>query len=616
MYRATGDCIEDLERTGQLVRIRYEVDGYLEAAAIHLELQKGRGPAVYFEKIKGSRFPAVSNLFGTQERCEFIFRKTLARTSKAIAIKADPMGCAKNFWKFWDAPWMGWTSLPKKVSPTTSPVMQHECSIEDLPKITCWPEDGGPFITLPQVLSYAPGARHPLKTNLGMYRIQLSGNDYVANREIGLHYQIHRGMGVHHAVAAERNENLKVAVLVGGPPAHTVAAVMPLPEGLSELVFAGMLSGSRFRYCEFEDWFVASEADFCILGDVAPSETKMEGPFGDHLGYYSLKHPFPVLKVQKVFHRSDAVWPFTVVGRPPQEDSQFGHLIHRLTKPMVPVSLPGVRAMHAVDEAGVHPLLLAVGSERYTPYQVGKHEKPAELMTQAYAILGFNQASLAKYLMIINGLDVPQLSVSDTQKYFEALLQRVDWFTDLHFQTNVTMDTLDYSGTRINEGSKVIIAARGDERRKLADQIAGNELVRLSLNDSSAKLAVVAPGILALQINSFVSYEDATAEFDFLNEADEGLVDQWPFIVICDDADFVAQSFANFLWVTFTRSQPSHDIYGVKSFTQFKHWGCRGSLVIDARIKPHHAKSLEMPPSVKARAEAAVRALGLVNIKS
>ena len=161
-------------------------------------------------------------------------------------------------------------------------------------------------------------------------------------------------------------ESLKVSVFVGGPPAHTFSAVMPLPEGMSELSFAGVLGKRRFRYAKKDGYTISTDADFVICGEIHGNETKPEGPFGDHLGYYSLTHDFPVMKVKKVYSKENAIWPFTVVGRPPQEDSQFGALIHEITGSAIEKEIPGLKDVNAVDASGVHPLLLAVGSERYT----------------------------------------------------------------------------------------------------------------------------------------------------------------------------------------------------------------------------------------------------------
>jgi 4-hydroxy-3-polyprenylbenzoate decarboxylase len=504
----------------------------------------------------------------------------------------------KYFWRYLHAPFTGLLSLPASVS--RAAVMECETTIDQLPWIKSWPNDGGPFITLPQVYSEDPDRPGVMGSNIGMYRVQLAGNEYVTNSEVGVHYQIHRGIGVHHAAAVRRNEPLKVAIFVGGPPAHTFAAVMPLPEGLPEVVFAGMLAGRRFRYAKWNGWTVSADADFCILGTIDPTRTKPEGPFGDHLGYYSLTHEFPVLKVEKVMHRKNAVWPFTVVGRPPQEDTSFGAMIHEMTKPMVPVSLPGVKAMHAVDVAGVHPLLLAIGSERYVPY--AKERVPQEILTQANAILGFNQASLAKYLLIADRQDDESLTCHDEARFFKHMLQRVHWCRDLHFYTKTTIDTLDYSGESLNLGSKVVIAASGPVVRELADRLPGDFQVPQVEGLKAHSPRFVAPGILAISAAAFRDYESAANDVTaFCNSLK--LPDAIPLVVLVDDAEFCSESFANWLWVTFTRSNPSHDIYGVGSFIEFKHWGCHGALVIDARIKPHHAPPLIEDDAVTRRVE-------------
>ncbi|MCA9114113.1 MAG: UbiD family decarboxylase, partial [Planctomycetaceae bacterium] len=467
-YRSLGDCVRDLERTGQLVRISAEIDPHLEAAEIQRRVYAAGGPAVFFERVKNSRFPMVSNLFGTMDRTRYIFRDALAGVRGLVEIKADPEAAMRRPWRQLGTARTALHMLPKRVS--RGPVLAGETTISQLPQLVCWPDDGGAFVTLPQVYTEHPARPGLMESNLGMYRVQLSGNDYLPDREIGLHYQIHRSIGVHHAAALERGEPLRVSVFVGGPPAMAVAAVMPLPEGLSELTFAGALNRRRVRMIRRKDGTaIAAEADFCITGIVRPGHEKPEGPFGDHLGYYSLQHDFPVLEVEHVYHRKDAIWPFTVVGRPPQEDTSFGELIHDLTGPAIPAVVPGVHEVHAVDAAGVHPLLLAIGSERYVPW--AKERTPQELLTCANAILGQGQLSLAKYLIIAAREDDPGLSASNIPRFLQHVLERVDWQRDLHFQTRTTIDTLDYTGAGLNQGSKLMIAAAGPPRRHLPETV-------------------------------------------------------------------------------------------------------------------------------------------------
>ena len=602
-------AVDDLERVGELIRIREEVSPDLEIAEIQRRAYEQGAPALYFERVRGTEFPCVANLFGTKDRAKFIFRHTLELVRQAVRIKADPADFVRGLPKglmrhpgvYMRLPFAGLTSLPRRVAASRAPVMQGQTTLSKLPAVKSWPMDGGPYITLPQVLSQDPDRAGPMAANVGMYRVQLAGNRFVTDQEVGLHYQIHRGIGVHHTKAHAKGEPLRVSIIVGGHPAHTVAAVMPLPEGLSELIFAGMLAGRRYRYAMHNGHLISAEADFCIVGTIT-GETKPEGPFGDHLGYYSLTHDFPVMKVEAVYHRRDAIWPFTVVGRPPQEDTTFGELIHEITGPMVPVSLPGVKALHAVDAAGVHPLLLAVGSERYTPYRSTNDTGPQELLTQANAILGFNQCSLAKYLFIIDGNDSEAPPIDDIEAFFIYMLRRIDLTRDLHFQTRTTMDTLDYSGDGLNQGSKLVIAATGAPRRELAREVP----VGLSVPDGFSGVLLVIPGVLAVSGPKFVNVNDGSCNklTAHLEALPKDILKDIALIVLCDDSEFSARTLNNFLWVTFTRSNPSHDCHGVGSFTKFKHWGSLGPLVIDARIKPHHAPPLIEDPEVSRRVDA------------
>jgi 4-hydroxy-3-polyprenylbenzoate decarboxylase len=369
---------------------------------------------------------------------------------------------------------------------------------------------------------------------------------------------------------------------------------MPLPEGMSELTFAGLLGGRRFRYVNKDGYGISLDADFVITGEVIPGLNKPEGPFGDHLGYYSLMHPFPVLKVHKVYAKEKAIWPFTVVGRPPQEDTGFGNFIHEITGEAIADEIPGLKEVHAVDAAGVHPLLLAKGSERYTPY--APSARPAEILTIANHILGTGQLSLAKFLFITAGDDAP--SVRDIPAYFNYLLSRIDFSRDLHFHTQTTIDTLDYSGAGLNAGSKIVLAAYGDPMRTLTNEVPA---VFNSLKDFYDPKLIL-PGIIALRTPSFRNCEEAAHQADLLNQQlKEASLDSVAFIILCDDSSFLSAHLNNFLWTAFTRCNPSHDIYGVNSFQSFKHWGCRGPLIMDARSKPHHAPVLEKDPEVEKR---------------
>lgn len=598
-YRNLGECVRDLERRGDLVRIDRELDPDLEIGVVQRRVYRAAGPALLFTRVKGCAFPLLGNLFGTRERLRFLFRDALEAVERFAELKRDPLSLFRSPSDILRLPCHALHLVPRLVA--GGPVMAGRTSVSCLPMLKSWPGDGGAFITLPQVYSESPerpGWRH---SNLGMYRVQLSGGAYEPDSEVGIHYQIHRGIAAHHAEAMRRGEALRVNVFVGGPPALTVAAVMPLPEGMPEIAFAGLLGGRRIRMVNRPGMLpIPAEADFCITGVIEPGRTLPEGPFGDHIGYYSLSHDFPVIRVENVFHRHGAIWPFTTVGRPPQEDSVLGDFIHELTAPLIPAVIPGVRSVHAVDAAGVHALLLAVGSERYVPYETVR--RPRELLTLANAILGRGQLSLAKYLFIAAGEDAPSLDARDVPSLFRHVLERADWRRDLHFQTCTTTDTLDYTGPGLNQGSKVVIPVAGQPVRELPASVP--PCLRFPQGFGDPRVCL--PGILAVKGPECSGFRecaaaDMAAFCSFYDERD--VIAAFPLIVIVDDSEFTARTLENFIWVSFTRSNPATDLYGIGAFFRDKHWGCRGPLVMDARIKPHHAPPLADDPDIERRVD-------------
>jgi len=599
-YRSTRDVVADLRQHGKLIEVDLPLSPFLEIPEIQRRVYARKGPAVLFKNPTNSSFPMVSNLFGSLDQARFLFRHTFDRVRRAIELKIDPSAFFRNPLRYVSAPSTAWTMLPKHVS--SGSVLAHSCQIDDLPHLISWPNDGGPFVTLPQVLSCPPqtSTNQPPNLshcNLGMYRIQLSGNEYITNQQIGLHYQLHRGIGIHHQQALVAGKPFPVTITLGGHPAMTLAAVMPLPENVGELTFAGSLAGHRIPMISRNSTApIYADADFAICGIIDPNSLKPEGPFGDHLGYYALAHPFPWMQVTNVYHRKDAIWPFTVVGRPPQEDTTFGELIHELTGPIIPTVLPGVRGVHAVDVAGVHPLLLAIGSERYTPYL--KPNRPQELLTQANAILGQGQMSLAKYLFIIDGNDPNAPSLYDLEAFFQWVFERIDFSNDLHFHTKTTIDTLDYSGEGWNQGSKLVIPINGAKRRDLLTSIPGD--LRLGPDLHHPKLC--SPGSIAIETK--LSLDAAVEQITAPMSSQKDLAKQIAMITLVDDSTFTSRCFNNWIWVAFTRSNPAIDLRGVGEKTFHKHWSCSGPLILDARVKPHHAPPLIESPEVSKKIDA------------
>ncbi len=606
-YRTLQQAINDLP-ADHLVRVEGEVDPNLEMAEIHRRVFDVSGPALLFENVKGSPFRAVSNVYGTKERTAYLFRNQLEQVQRLIQLKADPSSFLKHPLHYLKTPFTALKGLPLK-SRWNKSILKNTTTLDQLPQVISWPKDGGAFITLPQVMSLPPNDTSIMNSNIGMYRIQISGNEYLPNLEAGMHYQLHRGIGIHHTLYNETDEEFKVTIFVGGPPSHAFAAIMPLPEGLSEVTFAGLLAGRRFRYFWNNGFVLSADADFCITGVIKKKVKKPEGPFGDHLGYYSLAHDFPVLEIKHVFHRPDPIWQFTVVGRPPQEDSYFGWLIHQLVKPLAPKEFPGLKEVHAIDAAGVHPLLIAIGKERYMPF---REPVPEEILTIANHLLGKGQTSLTKYLFIACDEDNPALSTNDIAAFFQHMLSRIDLTRDLHFQTRTTIDTLDYSGDGWNAGSKLVIAARGPKVR-----ILGTELPKdLSLPSSCKSIHLVMPGVVAVSFSAFTNEENAKSEMEALaNSLAAKKITEWPLWVITEDSQWMSQHLNNFIWATFTRSQPAKDIYGVNSRFIDKHWTCDAPLIIDARIKPHHAPILETDPEVRKRVDQMFAAGGTLHGK-
>ncbi len=613
-YRNLRACVEDLWKTRRLRVIDVPISAELEMAAIQRRVFAAGGPALWFRNVRGCRFSMVSNLFGTQERLHYIFRDALEILPHVLRLGVDPTDFMRRpgLYLSWRTPWAGWCSLPKMVR--RAPVFQEECRLEELPRLKSWPKDGGAYITLPQVYTEDPDAPGLGASNLGMYRVQLTGGDYSRTPpEVGIHYQIHRGIGVHHARAIARGERLRVNVFVGGPPAMTMAAVMPLPEGMSELLFAGILNQRRIRMARVansECLPVSAEADFALCGYLEPGTVRREGPFGDHLGYYSLEHDFPVLRVERIFCRRDAIWHFTVVGRPPQEDSMIGEFIHELVRDLTPETIPGVKEVHAVDDCGVHPLLLAIGSERYVPYE--NPRRPMELLTLSHAILGTGQLSLAKYLFIAAGEDDTTLTVQNIPRFLMHLLERVDWRNDLHFQTGATTDTLDYTGGALNRGSKLVVAVAGPARRRLpttfTDVFGESKTLQFPETLGIGSPSVPLPGILVLEAPPWKddgTKHDANRLAERFSECftarDE--INRFPLIVLVDRKSQAGGSLRDLLWTAFTKSDPARDIFGISPTLENRHFGFEGALVLDARHKSFYAPELEEDPEITRRVE-------------
>jgi len=557
MHPSLRTFLDLLTRENEILEIKAEVDPYLELAEIHRRVIQEGGPALLFSRVKGSRYPVVTNLFGTNRRIDLAFGpkpESLVRDLVHIAEVLLPPKPAE-LWKYRsvgrDLLRLG-TTMTRR-SPVTQ-VLDQPARLDELPVLTTWQEDGGPFMTLPLVYTENPTTK---KHNLGIYRIQIFDTNTT-----GLHWQIQKGGGFHYAEAERLGQNLPVTVFLGGPPALILSAIAPLPEDVPELVLASLLSGQKLKLSKnpLGGHRLAAEAEFALVGYAAPHERRIEGPFGDHYGYYSLRHEYPVFHVAGVFHRRDAIFPATVVGKPRQEDFFIGDYLQRLLSPLFPMVMPSVKDLWTYGETGFHSLAAAVVQERY-----GR-----EALVSGFRILGEGQLSLTKFLMLT---DTPQ-DLSNFPKFLEHLLERFRPETDLFVFSNVSMDTLDYTSGKVNEGSKAIMLGLGDPVRRLPREFSG------TLPRGSKRAEVFCPGCLVLEGESYTTDETLAQRV-----ASEPSLAEWPLIVLHDDAS-VAQSSADFLWATWTRFEPASDIYAAQTSVQRHHLIYQGPIVIDARTKP------------------------------
>ena len=557
MHSNLRTFLDLLKKEKEIVAIEAEVDPYLEVAEIHRRVIDHGGPALLFRRVKGSEYPVVTNLFGTPRRIELAFGskpETLVREFVHVAESLLPPK-GSELWKHRALALEVFKLGTRKTSraPVTE-VCDRPARLNELPVLTTWQEDGGPFITLPLVYTENPITK---KHNLGIYRLQVYDQ-----RSTGLHWQIQKGGGFHFNEAEARPQPLPIAVFLGGPPALILAAIAPLPEDVPELMLASLLAGEKLKMTNdhLGGHRIAAEAEFALVGFARPTERRPEGPFGDHYGYYSLQHDYPVFHVERVFHRRDAIYPATVVGKPRQEDFFIGDYLQKLLSPLFPLVMPGVRDLWTYGETGFHSLCAAVVRERY-----GR-----EALVSAFRILGEGQLSLTKFLLLT---DTPQ-DLHDFPKLLEHVLARVRWETDLFIFSNVSMDTLDYTSGKVNEGSKAIMLGLGDAVRELPRKFQG-ELPRDITNAE-----VFCGGCLVVQ---GVSYSEDPEQAARLTR--QQVFAQWPLVVLHDDAK-VARSTRDFLWSTWTRFEPAADIHAAETKVERHHLAYTGPIVIDARTKP------------------------------
>ncbi|MFN0140497.1 MAG: UbiD family decarboxylase [Pyrinomonadaceae bacterium] len=567
MHRNLRTFIDLLRREDEITEVAAEVDPYLEIAEIHRRVIDQQGKALLFTNVKGSQFPVVTNLFGTKRRIDLAFGPRPLEFVKRAVHAAEELVPPKlgKLWGYRDLAFSALKLGTKRVS--NAPVLesrQPAVDLEELPLLQLWPDDGGHFVTLPLVYTESPVDKKP---NLGMYRMQRY--DKLAT---GMHWQIGKGGGFHYFEAEQSRpvgKPLPVTVFLGGPPALILSAIAPLPEGVPELMLASLLAGGKITVAKAADEGVPliAECEFALVGHVPPQERKPEGPFGDHYGYYSLKHDYPVFHADAVFHRKDAIYPATVVGKPRQEDFFIGDYLQELLSPLFPLVMPAVRDLWSYGETGFHSLAAAVVRERY-----GR-----EALSAGFRILGEGQLTLTKFLLLT---ETPQ-DLRDFKSLFEHILERVEWNRDLHIFSQTAFDTLDYASGKVNHGSKAILMGVGDAKRELVREFRG------SLPAGIRAAEPFCGGCLVVEADSYESEKDLADRI-----AKTGAFDEWQIVVVHDKIEF-ARSTDKFLWATWTRFDPASDIYAKDVALKNNSIGYAAPIVIDARMKPWYPKEVE-----------------------
>jgi UbiD family decarboxylase len=557
--------LDPLRRDGDLVTVEAPVDAHLEVSEIHRRVIAAGGPALLFTNVRDRDFPLVTNLFGTARRAEMAFGTRPLKLIRRLVHLAETL-MPPTPAKLWGARDIGREALRigssrKSMGPVGEVVTSNlsDVRLDRLPVLTTWPEDGGPFVTLPLV--YPDGKGH----NLGMYRLHVHDA-----RTTGMHWQIGKGGGFHYAIAESRDQALPVTVFLGGPPALILAAIAPLPENVPELMLASLIAGEKLKLVSPGPGShpLVAAAEFALIGKVPPRVRRPEGPFGDHYGYYSLQHDYPVFEVEKIARRKDAIYPATVVGKPRQEDFFIGDLLQELLSPLFPLVMPAVEQLWSYGETGYHSLAAAVVKQRYK----------REAMASAFRILGEGQLSLTKFLLVTDRA----VDLKDFRATLTHVLERTHPETDLYVFSNLSMDTLDYTGPVVNEGSKGVWLGLGDPVRELPRGFSAPEIPR-----GTTDVHVFCPGCLVVGGPTFADDPGAAARF-----AAHPAFAGWPLIVLTDEPHRAAASPINFLWTTFTRFEPAADLHAATTALVRHHVSYTPPILIDARMKPWYPKEL------------------------
>jgi menaquinone biosynthesis decarboxylase len=560
------DFVRHLEQVGQLKRVRVEVDPELEATEIAQRVLREQGPALLFERPKGSSTPLVMNLFGTMERVRAALGRDPAEIGNEL-IQTFQRVNPPSIRKLWESRHVIQRALmthPRRVRSAESQEVVEPPDLSALPILKCWPDDAGRFITYGMVLTQHPTTK---RRNLGLYRLQVFSKDAT-----GMHWQSMKGGRGHYWEAEQEGKGLEVAVVIGADPILMMAAILPLPEDVDEIGFAGFLRGKGVPMVRARtiDMMVPANAEFVLEGVVPPKERRMEGPFGDHYGHYSEAAEFPVFHIQKITRRRTPIYAATVVGKPPQEDKFLGIAAGEMIGPLIKVINPNIVDLCAYAGAGFHNLLVVSLKERH----------PKEVLKTAMSLLGTGQLSLTK-VMILVGSDC---NPHDFRGVLRHVRQRFEPEDHLWLLPFAPLDTLDFTSFKMHVGSKLVIDATAEPVRK---QNSGQMDVR-QLDPRIEDYRVLEDALLVIRVS-----RQPREVLEKLVRAPLG-VD----IVVAVSPDVILDDDENLQWGIFTRFDPARDML----FTEQTFLGARpvyrGIVGIDATWKSGYPAPLVMDDAI------------------
>jgi len=567
------DFIKYLDSNGELIRIKAEVDARLEVTEISIRALKEGMPALLFENVKGAKFPLAMNVLASDKRIELALGKHPDQLGEELITfmeDAMPPG-PKVFFKHAGITKRIFSTLPKKTCRPTSQEVVINPDLNDIPVITSWPEDGGPFITLPQVFTYDP---HDGKRNVGMYRMQIFDG-----QTTGMHWQIQKGGGFHYYQARKMDREFEIAVALGTDPALLLATVAALPEGIDEVMFSGFLRGKRTRMVKGKSVSikVPADAEFILEGTVHLTELRMEGPFGDHFGHYSHASKFPVFHINKVTHRKNPIYPATVVGRPPMEDKYLGNATQQVLGPLIRLIHPEICNLWAYYEAGFHNLLVVSVEERYQK----------EAMKTALSIMGEGQLSLTKCIVTVS----EDVNPRDFNAVLTAIRENFDPTYDFIMIPKVPLDTLDFTSYKMNLGSKMIMDATrsGNADKTKASESEIGSLIK-TIDNRVLDWNLLGETLLVVSVQ-----DNGRDVVNKLTKSEE-LVGPKIIAAVSPDVDIRNQEQA--IWGIFTRFDAERDIM----FAEEKLVGIsplfKGKMGIDATWKKGYPAPLVMSDEI------------------